>query len=72
MDSLKFLMTCSFYPPYHVGGDATHVEYLAKELAKRGHEVHVFHSLDAYKIKRGGKLPAKQIFRSRESFCAHS
>ncbi len=68
MDSLKFLMTCSFYPPYHVGGDATHVEYLAKELAKRGHEVHVFHSLDAYKIKRGGKLPAKQILDQENLF----
>jgi glycosyltransferase involved in cell wall biosynthesis len=44
-------MTSTFYPPYHLGGDAVHVEYLAKELAKRGHEVHVFHSLDAYFVK---------------------
>lgn len=57
MGSLKFLMTCSFYPPYHVGGDATHVEYLSKELAQRGHEVHVVHSLDAYRVKRSGSLP---------------
>jgi glycosyltransferase involved in cell wall biosynthesis len=52
MESLKFLMTTTFYPPYHVGGDAVHVKYLADELVKRGHEVHVFHSLDAYRLKR--------------------
>lgn len=45
-------MTSTFYPPYHLGGDAVHVEYLAKELVKMGHEVHVFHSLDAYFVKR--------------------
>lgn len=45
-------MTSTFYPPYHLGGDAVHVEYLAKELVKKGHEVHIFHSLDAYFIKR--------------------
>jgi glycosyltransferase involved in cell wall biosynthesis len=29
------------------------VAYLAKELVKEGHEVHIFHSLDAYLIKKG-------------------
>ena len=53
MDTLKFLLTSTFYPPYHLGGDAVHVSYLAEELVKRGHEVHVLHSLDAYIIKRG-------------------
>jgi glycosyltransferase involved in cell wall biosynthesis len=52
MDSLKFLFSTSFYPPYHLGGDATHVKYLAEELAKNGHEVHVIYSIDAYRIKR--------------------
>lgn len=52
METLKFLFTSTFYPPYHIGGDAIHVKYLAEELAKRGHEVHVMHSLDAYKVKR--------------------
>lgn len=45
-------MTSTFYPPYHLGGDATHVKYLAEELVKIGHEVHVFYSKDAYMIKR--------------------
>lgn len=50
--TLKFLLTSSFYPPFHLGGDAVHVKYLASELAKLGHEVHVMHSLDAYRIKK--------------------
>src|SRR5665647_1934724 len=45
-------MTSTFYPPYHLGGDATHVKYLAEELAKIGHEVHVFYNKDAYIVKR--------------------
>jgi glycosyltransferase involved in cell wall biosynthesis len=45
-------MTSTFYPPYHIGGDATHVKYLAEELIKIGHEVHVFYNRDAYAIKR--------------------
>ena len=52
METLKFLFTSTFYPPYHIGGDAVHVKYLAEELAKWGHEVHVLHSLDAYRVKR--------------------
>lgn len=53
MKKLKFLMTTTFYPPYHVGGDANHVKYLAEELTGQGHEVHVMFSVDAYQIKRG-------------------
>jgi len=48
MESLKLLMTSTFYPPYHVGGDAIHVYYLANELVRLGHEVHVIHNLDSY------------------------
>jgi len=58
METLTFLMTSTFYPPYHLGGDAVHVKYLAEELVKRGHEVHILHSLDAYKVKRKS-LPEK-------------
>jgi glycosyltransferase involved in cell wall biosynthesis len=57
METLKLLFTSTFYPPYHLGGDATHVKYLAEELVRRGHEVHVAHSLDAYRLKRKG-MPA--------------
>jgi glycosyltransferase involved in cell wall biosynthesis len=62
METMKFLMTTTFYPPLHIGGDAVHVMYLAEELAKRGHEVHVMHSVDAYSMKRGkvGAEPAME------------
>ncbi len=59
METLTFLMTSSFYPPYHIGGDAIHVKYLAEELVKHGHVVHVMHSLDAYSIKRKDKRKGK-------------
>ena len=41
METLRFLMVSTFYPPYHLGGDAVHVQYLAEALAERGHEVPV-------------------------------
>ena len=48
---MKFLMTTTFYPPFHIGGDAVFVKRLAEELVNRGHEVHVMFSYDAYKLK---------------------
>ncbi len=68
MESLRFVFTTTFYPPYHIGGDATHVEYLAEELIKKGHEVNVIHSLDAYKIKRNKKLIIKQTEKQKNLF----
>lgn len=50
---MRFLMTTEFYPPYHIGGDSIHAKWLAEELAKQGHEVHVMFSLDAYELKKG-------------------
>jgi glycosyltransferase involved in cell wall biosynthesis len=57
METMRIVMTSTFYPPYHLGGDAVHVRYLAEELAKRGHEVHVLHSLDAFALKVKGAMP---------------
>jgi glycosyltransferase involved in cell wall biosynthesis len=58
-DNLTFLMTSSFFPPFHVGGDATHVEYLSNLLGQNGYKVNVLHSIDAYKIKRRDKISLK-------------
>lgn len=58
METERIVMTSTFYPPYHLGGDAVHVRYLAEELVRRGHEVHVIHSRDAYALKAKGKAPA--------------
>ncbi len=58
MESRRMVMVSTFYPPYHMGGDAVHVRYLSEELVRRGHEVHVVHSLDAFALKsRKGVKP---------------
>jgi hypothetical protein len=54
-------MISTFYPPYHLGGDATFVQALSRALAAEGHEVQVVHCEDAYRL--GGKEapgPAKE------------
>ena len=53
METLRFVMVSTFYPPHHLGGDAVHVQYLADALVDRGHEVHVEYSPAAYRAKRG-------------------
>jgi glycosyltransferase involved in cell wall biosynthesis len=58
METERIVMTSTFYPPYHLGGDAVHVRYLAEELVRRGHEVHVVHSRDAFALKARGREPA--------------
>ena len=50
METLKILMTTDTYPPYSIGGDANHVFLLSKELANRGHDVHVISNFDAYSL----------------------
>ena len=57
METLRFLLVSTFYPPYHLGGDAVHVQYLAEALAAQGHEVHIEHSPAAYRVKRRGTRP---------------
>lgn len=54
METKRFLLTTTYYPPYHLGGDAVHVYHLAQLLAERGHEVHVAALRDPYILLRGG------------------
>jgi len=56
-ETKTIIMTSTFYPPFHIGGDAVHVRYLAEELTKIGHEIHVIHDVDAYHLKRGRRRP---------------
>src|SRR3989344_2087235 len=49
---MKILFTSTFYPPFHLGGDALHVKYLADALIKEGHEIHVFTLVDSYRFKK--------------------
>ena len=50
METLKFLMISSHYPPSHLGGDAVMVQYLSEELTLQGHEVHVMHNPAVYEL----------------------
>ena len=56
METLTFLLTSTFYPPNYVGGACLQAKYLAEELSKAGHEVHVLYSLDAYRVKKKGAV----------------
>ncbi len=60
-ERLSFCMVTTFYPPYHFGGDAMYAYRLANALARRGHEVTVVHSEDAYRAlggaEPGGSFP---------------
>jgi glycosyltransferase involved in cell wall biosynthesis len=69
MESLVFLMTSTFFPPQNIGGADLHVKNLADELDRLGHEVHVLHSADAYRIKKGsyGARSDKATEKTRES-----
>ncbi len=53
METKRIVMTTTFFPPYHLGGDAIHVSMLTDELLRRKHEVTIIHSVDAYALKRG-------------------
>jgi glycosyltransferase involved in cell wall biosynthesis len=50
---VKFCMVTTFFGAQSFGGDAAYVERLARALAGRGHEVHVFHCADAFNAVRG-------------------
>jgi len=52
METLKFLMISSHYPPSHLGGDAVMVQYLSEELILQGHEVHVIYNPAVYELVR--------------------
>lgn len=70
MESLKIVLTSTFYPPYHVGGACIHTYLLANELGKLGHEVHVIHSIDSYYWQR--KHKSYDIFENNENVIVHS
>lgn len=54
METLRFLMVTTHYPPYHIGGDAVYVQNLSEELVKRGHEVHIANCPQVFDIVNKG------------------
>lgn len=60
MRALKFAMVTTFYPPENFGGDGIGVQRLSRALARRGHEVHVIHDVDAFRALGGEAGPAPE------------
>ena len=50
---MKFRMITTFFGAHSFGGDAAYVERLSQALCRRGHEVHVYHCVDAFNAVRG-------------------
>ncbi len=56
---MKFCMVTTFYPPYSFGGDGAFVQQLARDLVRAGHEVHVVHCTDAWRVVSGQSEPVE-------------
>ena len=54
---MKFCMVTTFFGAHSFGGDAAYVERLSQALCRRGHEVHVYYCVDAWRAVRGGHPP---------------
>jgi len=50
---LKFCMVTTFFGAHSFGGDAAYVDRLTRALCRRGHEVHVYHCVDAFNSVKG-------------------
>lgn len=50
---MKICMVTTFFGGHSFGGDAAYVDRLSRALLARGHEVHVFHCVDAFNAVRG-------------------
>ena len=50
---MKFCMVTTFFGAHSFGGDAAYVDRLSRALVRRGHEVHVFHCVDAFNAVKG-------------------
>jgi glycosyltransferase involved in cell wall biosynthesis len=50
---VKVCLVTTFFGAHSFGGDAAYVDRLARALVRRGHEVHVFHCVDAFNAVRG-------------------
>ena len=55
METFRFLMVTTHFPPLHIGGDAVFGQYLSRELSRIGHEVHVLTYPSIYRMLRGAK-----------------
>lgn len=68
----KLCMVTTFYPPYNFGGDGIFVYRLANELAERGHQVEVVHSVDAYRMLHPGATSSSDEYPNHPNVTVHS
>ena len=61
MESLRFCLLTTFYPPFNFGGDGIDVQRTARALVGRGHQVTVVHDVDAYEWLAGKRLPDQPV-----------
>ena len=54
---MRFCMITTFFGPGSFGGDAVFVEHLCRALLRRGHEVEVIHSDDAFRALSAAPVP---------------
>jgi glycosyltransferase involved in cell wall biosynthesis len=54
---MKICMITTFFGEHSFGGDAAYVERLSQALCRRGHEVHVYYCVDAWRAVRGEHPP---------------
>jgi glycosyltransferase involved in cell wall biosynthesis len=71
METLKFLMISTHFPPHHLGGDAVFVEYLSRALNGRGHDVHVLYNPGAYELLRKEKRATPEAGTDGEDVTRH-
>lgn len=55
---MRFCQVTTFFGPQSFGGDAAYVDRLSRALARRGHEVEIVHSAEAFRMLAGG-TPAR-------------
>ncbi len=54
---MKFSMFTTFFGAHSFGGDAAYVDRLSQALCRRGHEVHVYYCVDAWRAVKNGHPP---------------
>jgi glycosyltransferase involved in cell wall biosynthesis len=67
-------MVTTFYPPWHFGGDAVHVQSLARALVRAGHDVDVVCFTESYRAAGGradAEAPARASVREADGVMVH-
>lgn len=56
---MRFCFVTTFFPPEHFGGEAIFVAQLSNLLSRAGHEVHVVHCADSFRLLHNSVPPSR-------------